>query len=173
MRWMFIFILSFILILTACGGNDTGNSGGDASSEENSTTTNQEDESASDGSNTEDTQSDASNSDNERDLFHDVISYELEIEFSNGDEWSYDYEVENDGKEGEIERDSESDLDGRDAIDQIENMIEAVQPAPDLSYDEALQRIYDHLEINQEDVQAVELDVDFGNGDTLEIERTF
>ncbi|NIK11383.1 YusW family protein [Alkalibacillus almallahensis] len=170
MRWSFIFILSIVLILAACGGSDTGNTGGDASGEENSTSTNQEDKANSDDSNTENTQSEDSNSD-ERDLFQDVISYELEIEFSNGDEWSYDYEVENDGKNAEIERDGESDLDGSEAIDEVENMIEAVQPAPDLSYDEALQRVYNHLDINQDDVEEVELDVDFENGDTLEIER--
>ncbi|MET3682776.1 hypothetical protein ABID56_000866 [Alkalibacillus flavidus] len=109
-------------------------------------------------------------------LYHGVIDFELEIEFFNDQgEWNFEYAMRPDGKKAEIEIDEQSERDrkGRVAVDQIEAMIDDIQPTPELSKEEAFQRVYDHLKVMEEEVREIELDVDFDNGDTLEVEHTY
>ncbi|MDV2581369.1 YusW family protein [Alkalibacillus haloalkaliphilus] len=105
-----------------------------------------------------------------------IKEFELEIEFEDGGEWSFEYELGDNGdKEAEVEVDNgqESDRDGQQAIEELERMFEAVQFSPSMSKDEVFQRIYDHLEIMEGEVKEIELDVEFEDGETLQIEEDY
>ncbi|WP_411954198.1 YusW family protein [Alkalibacillus sp. S2W] len=109
-------------------------------------------------------------------LRHGVVDFELEIDFENDQgEWQFDYEVKQDGKKAkvEIDQDQETDRKGKLAVEEIEAMIDNIKPKPDLSKEEAFQRVYNHLEIMEEEVLEIELDIDFDDGDTLEVSHHY
>lgn len=105
-----------------------------------------------------------------------VKDFELELDFQDGTEWDFDYENENDdNKEGEIEKENgeEIDLSGTEAIEEIEEMLQAINVTPETSDEDAIAEILSHLNVNEEDLTKFELEIDFHDGTELNVNGNF
>ncbi|MDQ0351337.1 putative membrane protein YkoI [Alkalibacillus filiformis] len=192
MKLFMTLLLSSMLVIAACGTTDEPDDGlgmedpapedqeGDMEAgEDTSESQNRDDE---EGTGLEDQDEDLHEESEEMEeeaeegRNYGIKEFELEMEFEDGGEWSFEYELGDNGdKEAEVEVDNgqESDREGQQAIEELERMFEAVQFSPNMSKDEVFQRIYDHLEIMEGEVKEIELDVEFEDGEILQIEEDY
>ncbi|UTR08653.1 YusW family protein [Evansella sp. LMS18] len=104
-----------------------------------------------------------------------VREFELEIDFQDGSQWEFEYEDDNGETEAEIEKENgdESEREGSEAIDEMEAMLQELQIFPDTSEDDAIDQVLSYLEITEDELTEFELEIEYQNGDELEIERSY
>ncbi|WP_078592746.1 YusW family protein [Evansella clarkii] len=104
-----------------------------------------------------------------------VREFELEIDFQDGSQWEFEYEDDNGETEAEIERENgdESEREGSEAIEEMEAMLQELQIFPDTAEDDAIDQVLSYLDITEDELTEFELEIEYQNGDELEIERSY
>lgn len=186
--------LSAAMLVTACGeGNDTtdntANQNGNTNqgtevnnTDENSpaddTGNNNLDDTDTNADTDADNDSTAENNggeDTSSTLAFGVREFELEIDFQDGSQWEFEYEDDNGETEAEIERENgdESEREGSEAIEEMEAMLQELQIFPDTAEDDAIDQVLSYLDITEDELTEFELEIEYQNGDELEIERSY
>ncbi|RKL66375.1 hypothetical protein CR203_15915 [Salipaludibacillus neizhouensis] len=178
-RLLFI-MLFFVLLLTACGnGNeelDPNEESMDVNFNENiSADLNDNELDLVENNQTSIEDQDTQNGSKESSSFdYGVDDFDLGLEFQDGDEWDYDYDYEED-KEAEIEKENgeKIEISGPEAIEEIEIMLQEIQITPPTSEDDAIAEILNHLTVSEQDLLSFELEIDFNDGEELDVSRSY
>ncbi|SDN99454.1 YusW family protein [Alkalicoccus daliensis] len=100
-----------------------------------------------------------------------VDSFFLDVQYDDNAQMIYEYEVEQEDPAGRIEmvNGEENEMEDAEAINQIEEMLQEIQVYPASTEEEARSEILQYLETAEEDVTSFEMEMDFSDGESLEI----
>lgn len=93
-----------------------------------------------------------------------VEEFDLDIDFWDGSEWDFDYDLND-----EYEIQGVENLRGEEARTQIEELIEAINISMDSTIGEIKDNLFDHLDINEEDVEDFDLDLEYVDGMEIDV----
>ncbi|GAK02752.1 hypothetical protein JCM19037_1008 [Geomicrobium sp. JCM 19037] len=99
-----------------------------------------------------------------------VVELEIDIEFQNGEDWEYDYENQNTNVKADVEK-GEQDLEGDEAIEEVENLLKNVELHGDQGSEEMVQEVVNALDLEDGDLYKVELYIEFENGNMYQVSQ--
>ncbi|WP_027965056.1 YusW family protein [Halalkalibacillus halophilus] len=104
-----------------------------------------------------------------------VSDFELEISFNEGGEWSYEYERDGDSVEADMDQEGGPEQEGEDldAEEEIERILSEANFTPDMPEEEAMNAVYNALDISEGDLDEFDLQIEFDDGSTLDVEESF
>ncbi|WP_187254515.1 YusW family protein [Alkalicoccus halolimnae] len=96
---------------------------------------------------------------------------DMDIDFFSGEEWQYEYERSD--REGEIEKENgeEIEIEGQEAVEEIEALLGNIDITMDRSIDEMKQEVLAALDVEQDDVRDFDMDVEYENGETVKFKH--
>jgi hypothetical protein len=100
-----------------------------------------------------------------------VKELDMDIDFFSGEEWQYEYERSD--REGEIEKENgeEMEIEGQEAVEEIEAFLENIDITKDRSIDEMKQEVLAALDVEEEDVMDFDIDVEYENEETVKFKH--
>ncbi|WP_375537243.1 YusW family protein [Alteribacillus sp. HJP-4] len=99
-----------------------------------------------------------------------VHEFDLDIEFTNKEQWEYEYE--RDDNEAEIERDgSESSVTGTEAHEEIEAILGSIDISTDRSIEEMRAEVLEAVNAEEEEVKKIDVDIDFQDGEKIKFKQ--
>ncbi|WP_416149968.1 YusW family protein [Salipaludibacillus sp. HK11] len=98
-----------------------------------------------------------------------VRELDIDIDFFNGDDWKYEYDA--DDQEAEIERGDGIEIEGSEALSEIEALLGEISITTDRSIQEMKQEVLLALDIDESDVKDFDIDVEYENGETVKFKH--
>ncbi|PRO66082.1 YusW family protein [Alkalicoccus urumqiensis] len=98
-----------------------------------------------------------------------IRELDLDIDFTNGEDVEYEFEA--DDNEAEIERRDDSEVEGAEALSEVEALIGALDVTMDHSIDELKEQLYSALDLDADEVQKVDLDVEFDSSESIQFKH--
>ena len=93
-----------------------------------------------------------------------VKEFDLEIEFTDGSEWNFEYELNED-----YEIEGRENLEGEEARNRIEDLISALDISMDSSIREIQDSLFNHLDIDLDQVDQFDLDIEYVDGAEIDV----
>lgn len=102
-----------------------------------------------------------------------IDDFSLDIDFQNGDEVEYEYEVKTDHIEAEIDRRTAStkeDIIGEQALTEIQALIDKVKPTSEQTGEQLADQFLQALNLKREEIKEFDLEIRFTDGKKIDYE---
>lgn len=170
MKMLMVLCLSSVLILGACGTNDTeqdspprDDTETDLADDQTETEDDQQDDSQDNGQVDQDDQSTNDEAGDQLAFVYnpdDVNQFDLHIELLSNEEWDYDFDRRDQEADIEYENGSDSERQGAEVFQEIEDLLAAIEINHERSINEMIDEVLRFLEINRDDLKEIDLDIE-------------
>ncbi|MFD1389673.1 YusW family protein [Alkalibacillus flavidus] len=99
----------------------------------------------------------------------DIESFDLDVELFDGEDQSYDYELDDGDIEEDVKRDGE-EVEGNEALQAVSTLVNDVSLTEEMSDEEVREAILATLSIDSENVSELELEVEYLDGYKVKVE---
>jgi len=169
MKILFALLFSSVLVLGACGETETPGDELENNAPETEEGT-QGNEETDEGENLTDSESEGLSTDDQLNFIYnpeEVNHFELHIELLTSEEWSYDFDRDDQEAEIEYENGSDTERQGEEVFQEIENLLTAIEINHERPISAMIDDVLDVLEINQDELEEIDLEIETMAGEKL------